>query len=187
MNKAFKWTALSLGTLVGIAHIGVLGHLLKPSHTQTPNIKIPEGPYSSYNITVNRDGYQIEYRADDPLVLESERSMDSDENRTGFLGGRTRTTSEYRSDQYTRNGVRNLGGETTEGGKSVTDIECIVADAGARSQGAMAGNAIAAGVIAPAVSGIPYVGWLAAGWATLLGNEVGASIGSEVGSVFNDC
>ena len=84
-------------------------------------------------------------------------------------------------------GTRNMGGATTEGGKSAKDIECIVADAGARSQGAMAGSAIAAGVAVPAVSGIPYIGWLAGGWALLLGQKAGSELGSQVGEVFNDC
>ena len=54
-----------------------------------------------------------------------------------------------------------MGGASTPGeGKSAKDVECIVADAGARSQGAMAGSAIAAGVAVPAVMNIPYVGWL---------------------------
>ena len=65
--------------------------------------------------------------------------------------------------------------------------ECLVADAGARSQGAMAGTSIAAGVGVPAVIGIPYVGWLAAGWVSLLGGRLGSAAGSTVGSVFNDC
>ena len=51
----------------------------------------------------------------------------------------------------------------------------------------MAGSAIAAGAIVPAVVGIPYIGWLAGGWALLLGQKAGSEIGSEVGSVFNDC
>ena len=55
-----------------------------------------------------------------------------------------------------------------------------MADAGARSQGAMAGTAISTGVIAPAVMNIPYVGWLAAGWANLLGQRVGEAAGSRV-------
>ena len=50
-----------------------------------------------------------------------------------------------------------------------------------------AGTAISGGLIAPAVAGIPYVGWLAGGWALLLGQKVGSEIGSEVGSAFNDC
>jgi hypothetical protein len=70
---------------------------------------------------------------------------------------------------------------------SAKSAECIAADAGARSQGAMAGSAIAAGVVVPAVSSIPFVGWLAGGWALLLGQKAGSSLGSQVGSVFNDC
>ena len=65
--------------------------------------------------------------------------------------------------------------------------ECLVADAGARTQGAMAGSAIAAGVAVPALSSIPYVGWLAGGWALLLGQKAGSELGSQVGTVFNDC
>ena len=86
-------------------------------------------------------------------------------------------------------GVRNMGGAGTLAGegKSAKEVECIVADAGARSQGAMAGSAITAGVVVPAVVNIPYIGWLAAGWATLLGQNVGSAVGSEVGQVFNDC
>ena len=65
--------------------------------------------------------------------------------------------------------------------------ECLVADAGARSQGAMAGTSIAAGLGVPAVIGIPYVGWLAAGWVSLLGNNIGSSAGSLVNSTISDC
>ena len=84
-------------------------------------------------------------------------------------------------------GTRNMGGGTTEQGKSAKEVECIVADAGARSQGAMAGSAIAAGVAVPALSGVPYIGWLAGGWALLLGQKAGSEMGSQVGQVFNDC
>ena len=51
----------------------------------------------------------------------------------------------------------------------------------------MAGSAIAAGVAVPAVASVPYVGWLAGGWALLLGQKAGSELGSQVGSVFNDC
>ena len=80
------------------------------------------------------------------------------------------------------------GGAVADGeGKSAKDIACIVADAGARSQGAMAGSAIAAGVAVPALASVPYVGWLAGGWALLLGQKAGSELGSQVGTVFNDC
>ena len=190
-SSPFKWVALGVGGVFAVAHIGVLGHLLKkePPVQQVPTINLPRGPYSSYTIEAGKEGYRIEYRANDPKVLESERSMDLDREKKGLFGGGSEKRIEYRRDQYTMEGVRNMGGAATlDGeGKSAKDIECIVADAGARSQGAMAGTAISTGVLVPAVMNIPYIGWLAAGWATLLGKQAGESIGSEVGSAFNDC
>jgi hypothetical protein len=190
-SNPFKWVALSVGGVIAIAHIGVLGHLIKkePPVQSAPTINLPRGPYSSYKIKAGKDGYEIEYRADDPKVLSSERSLDIDKNKEGWFGGSSEQRTEYRRDEYTRQGTRNMGGAITQGeeGKSAKDIECIVADAGARSQGAMVGSAITAGVVVPAVMNIPYIGWLAAGWATLLGQNVGNAVGSEVGSVFNDC
>ena len=188
--QPFKWAALTLGTLIGVAHIGVLGHLIKPvEENKLPVINIPAGPYSSYRIISGKDGYEVEYRANDPMVLESERSLNSDETRRGLFGGGTNNRQEYRRDQYTMDGTRNVGGAITPGeeGKSARETECIVADAGSRSQGAMAGSAVATGVLVPAALSIPYVGWLAAGWATLLGQNIGSELGSQVGSVFNDC
>ena len=184
-----KTIAIAAGSVFALAHIGLLGYVLRPTTKiqEPPVINIPRGPYSSYKIQAGKDGYTIEYRSDDPKVLESERSLDLDKEKRGFFGGGTEQRIEYRRDQYTREGTRNIGGATTEEGKSAKDIECIVADAGARSQGAMAGSAIAAGVAAPALSSIPYVGWLAGGWALLLGQKAGSELGSQVGQVFNDC
>ena len=194
MNKALKIASISLGTIIGVAHIGVLGHLinhdpLEAQGPQPPIINIPHGPYSSYKLKAGKDGYEIEFRADDPKVLESNRSLDLDKEKRGLFGGGREQRTEYRSDQYTREGTRNMGGGAIgeEGKIGGVSAECLVADAGARSQGAMAGTAISAGVVVPAVASIPYIGWLASGWALLLGQQAGESIGSEVGSVFNDC
>ena len=121
-------------------------------------------------------------------LWESERSLDVGKEKRGLFGGGTELRNEWRRDQFTREGTRNLGGATDDEGKlTAKKVECIVADAGARSQGAMAGSAIAAGVAVPALASIPYVGWLAGGWALLLGQKAGSSLGSQVGSVFNDC
>jgi len=189
-RSPIKVAVLALGALVGVSHIGLLGYVLRPQEQvqQVPTINIPHGPYSSYRIKAGKDGYEIEYRADDPKVLESERSLRLDQEKRGLFGGGNTNRNEYRRDQYTREGTRNIGGASVDAeGKSVKDIECIVADAGARTQGAMAGSAIAAGAIVPAVVNIPYIGWLAGGWALLLGQKAGSEIGSEVGQVFNDC
>jgi len=192
MNK-LKIAAISVGGVVAFAHIGLLGYVFnrpkQPEIPQVPTINIPKGtPYSSYKIEATKDGYSIEYKANDPTILESSKSLTLDLDKKGFFGGTSEQRTEFRRDQFTMDGVRNLGGESTETqGKSAKDIECIVADAGARSQGAMAGSAIAAGVAVPAVSSIPYVGWLAGGWALMLGQNVGSEVGSQVGQVFNDC
>ena len=193
MKPYLKWTAISLGSVVAIAHIGVLGHLVRrePYRIQVPTINIPRGtPYSSYKIEAGKDGYTIEYKANDPAILESQKSLSLDQEKKGFFGrGGTEVRREWRRDQYTAEGTRNTGGAAVDGeGKlSAKDAECLVADAGARSQGAMAGSAIATGVGVPAVMGIPYVGWLAAGWVSLLGNNIGSSAGSLVNSAISDC
>ena len=191
MKPYLKWTAITVGSVVAVAHIGVLGHLIRrqPERVQVPTINIPSGtPYSSYRIEAGKDGYTIEYKANDPAILESHRSLDLDKDKRGLFGGGSERRTEYRSDQYTMDGTRNMGGAALgEEGKSAKDVECIVADAGARSQGAMAGSAVATGVLVPAVVNIPYIGWLAAGWVSLLGNNIGSEAGSTVNSMISDC
>ena len=192
MKPYLKWTAITVGSVVAVAHIGVLGHLIKrqPERIQVPTINIPSGtPYSSYRIEAGKDGYTIEYKANDPAILESQRSLSLDKDKRGLFGGGSEVRREWRRDQYTAEGVRNIGGASTpdDEGKSALSAECIAADAGARSQGAMAGSAIAAGVGVPAVMNIPYIGWLAAGWVSLLGNNIGSAAGSMVNSAISDC
>lgn len=187
-----KITAIALGAVVGISHVGLLGYVLRdntPTVKQVPTINIPRGDYSSYTIKAGKDGYEIEYRANDPAILESERSLQLDKDKRGWFGGGSEVRNEYRRDQYTMDGTRNIGGgEIGEVGKTGgVSAECLVADAGARSQGAMAGTSIAAGIGVPAVASIPYIGWLAGGWMLLLGQKAGSELGSQVGSVFNDC
>ena len=186
-SSPIKVALLVLGAVVGVSHIGLLGYVVNNGRHEPPVIHFPRGPYSSYKIKAGKDGYEVEYKANDPAILRSERSLQVDKDKRGWFGPTTEKRREYRIDEYTMDGTRNIGGAADGEGKSARDIECIVADAGARSQGAMAGSAIAAGVAVPAVASIPYVGWLAGGWALLLGQKAGSSIGSQVGQVFNDC
>ena len=193
MKPYLKWTAISLGSIVAIAHIGVLGHLVRrqPDRIQVPTINIPRGtPYSSYKIEAGKDGYTIEYKANDPAILESQKSLSLDKEKKGFFGrGGTEVRREWRKDQFTAEGTRNIGsvGGDGEGKLTAKEEECLVADAGARSQGAMAGTSLAAGLAVPAAASIPYVGWLAGGWALLLGQSIGEASGSIVNSMISDC
>ena len=188
-RSPYKWVLLTVGTFFGVAHIGLLGYVFNsPKVPEYPVINFPQGDYSSYEVEATKDGYKIKYKANDPTVLESDSSLHLNRHKKGFFGPTTEMRREYRRDQYTMDGVRNLGGAVDVEGKSFAKTEeCIRADAGARSQGAMAGTAISAGLVVPAVSSIPYIGWLAGGWALLLGQQAGESIGSEIGSSFNDC
>ena len=188
--KPLKTVAIAAGSLFAVAHIGLLGYLIKDNSVpEFPAIQFPNGDYSSYKVEATRDGYKIEYKANDPTVLESDRSLTLDKDKRGLFGPTTEMRREFRRDQSTMDGVRNIGGNVSdaEGKNLAKSEECIRADAGARSQGAMAGTSIAAGVAVPAVASIPYIGWLASGWALLLGQKAGETIGSEVGSTFNDC
>ena len=193
MNKSpFKWVALSVGGVIAVAHIGVLGHLMDMNkkyadRPQYPSINLPTGEYSSYDVNVNREGYTIKYKANDPRVLTSERSLDLEKEKKGLFGGGTEQRREWRRDEYTMDGTRNIGGGADEEGKlSAKDVECIKAEGGAQAQGAMVGTSIVASAT-PMLTGIPYIGWLAVGWANLLGQRAGSSIGSEVSSILNDC
>ena len=193
-KKPSGWKIMisTAGALFAVSHLGLLGYLIdrkaEPELPQVPTINIPRGPYSSYKIQAGKDGYTIEYRANDPKVLESTKTLDLDRDKKGFFGGGSEQRTEYRHDQYTMEGVRNMGGNVGELGKTGgVSAECIAADAGARSQGAMAGSAIAAGVAVPAVASIPYIGWLAGGWALLLGQNIGSEAGSIVNGAISDC
>ena len=190
-KKPSGWKIMisTAGALFAISHLGLLGYLIdrKAEPPSVPAINIPRGPYSSYKIKAGKDGYTIEYRANDPKVLESTKTLDLDRDKKGLFGGGSEQRTEYRHDQYTMEGVRNMGGDVGELGKTGgASAECIAADAGARSQGAMAGTSIAAGVAVPVVSSIPYIGWLAGGWALLLGQNIGSEAGSIVNSAISD-
>ena len=139
----FKWTALGVGGVVAVAHIGVLGHLLGTTkdlamRPQYPNINLPTGQYSSYNVDVNREGYSIRYNANDPKVLQRTTTLDLDKqhNNSGLFG-KTSTGREQREtfvqEQYTMDGHANLqGGETIVGddGKKLTAAEIRMSQTG---------------------------------------------------------
>ena len=148
-----KWATLTVGALFGFAHIGILGHILtKP---QYPEIKFPDGDYSSFTVKSGKDGYQIEYKANDPAILESNRSLSVDKRQERIVW----SYDVIYVVNIVEINIRWMGKEISEvnvsdaeGKNLAKSEECIRADAGARSQGAMAGTSIAAGVAVPAVA-----------------------------------
>ena len=77
-----KWIGISLGTLLGVSHIGMIGMLANRS-SKMPSLNLPVSEYTSYKAKVSMDGYEIEYRANDPKTVN--RVVEVKE-KGGFLG-----------------------------------------------------------------------------------------------------
>ena len=174
-----KWFALGLGGLIGLSHIGMIGSLSN-RESKLPSINLPVGPYTSYKADVSHNGYYIEYKANDPKVLRVERDSNT---KGGFLG--LANNIEKVTEQYTMDGAIHHKPTTTtissNGGKSEA---CIKAIGGAEGTGRLVGSSIGASA-APALSNIPFVGWVAAGWVTMFSGNQGAEIGGQMAEDLN--
>ena len=178
-RSPFKWAALTVGTLFGVAHIGILGHLI--NHRKLPVINPPVGPYTSYKINAGEQGYTVEYSANDPKVMGVRRSIEKENGFFG-IGGRSDVITE---EEYTMDGGRHLqGGEL--GKLTAQDAACLKAEGAGESTGRMVGASVGAAA-APWFTGIPYVGWLMSGWAVMLGQDTGAEVGAEIATIAMDC
>lgn len=190
-RSPFKWVLLGVGGLVAVAHIGALGHLMKMTEKyadrpQYPSINLPTGEYSSYDVKVGKEGYEIRYNANDPKVLVRQSDLDMKSSKKGFFGSsQSLEKKEYIRKEYTMNGELN-GGNDPEGKLSAEKLSCIKSEGSGESTGAIVGASMTSG-LAPVLTGIPYVGWLAAGWATMLGQNVGSNFGGEIAKSVSGC
>ena len=187
-----KWIGISLGTLVGVSHIGMIGFIATRNNNKLPNINIPVTPYSSYVASVSEDGYKISYSANDPKVMMTTEDVVKP---SGFLGFGKKTTQIVR--EYTMDGAFHHGGpvssptawidpsaQGTGQGPSDKTIACIKAIGGAENTGRLVGTSVGTAA-APSVSGIPFVGWVVAGWIAMFGGEQGAEIGGNMAQDLN--
>ena len=175
----FKWAALTIGTLFGIAHIGVLGHLI--TRKELPIINLPVGDYTSYTVEVGKEGYKIQYNSNDPKVMTTKKDIIK---RNGFfgIGGKSDVKT---NEEYTMDGAKHhQGGDV--GKLSAKTEDCIKAVGGGESAGRIVGTSLGTAA-APVFTGIPYVGWLISGWAVLLGQDKGAEIGADIATFNKDC
>ena len=54
-----KWIGLSLGVLVGVSHIAMIGMIATNKEEKgLPVVTIPEGDYGSFRADVTKDGYK---------------------------------------------------------------------------------------------------------------------------------
>ena len=179
-----NWTkigAITLGALVGLSHIGMIGMISRKS--EFPVVNVPVGPYTSYMVEADKEGYRISYKANDPKVMRVERDL---KEKGGFLGlanENTRTYEEYTMDGSKHLQYQKLGDDISASGKSEACIEAIGSGKGT---GRMVGASVGAAV-APAFTNIPFVGWVIAGAATMMGMDAGAEVGGEMAKSFADC
>ena len=172
-----KWIGLSLGGILGLSHIGLIG--LVANRNQFPQLNLPISDYTSYTVEAGKDGYRINYRANDPKVMEVMKDV---ERPAGFLGlGKSKV---YSSEEYTMDGSRHLSSRS--GSKmSAAQEQCIKAAGGGEQTGRIVGGSVGAAVGTSGLATIPYVGWVLAGAATVLGMEQGAEIGGSMAKDFS--
>jgi len=191
-----KWIGLSLGTVIGISHIGMIG-LLANRESKLPSLDIPVGDYTTYQAEVTEDGYKIAYKANDPKTAFITKDI---KEKGGFLGLANETTQV--TEEYFLDGKTNQGGAVSNSrswldqkpGLTAAQAEemntirkseaCIKAIGGAEGTGRLVGTSVGAAA-APAVSSIPFVGWVAAGWIAMFGGEQGANIGGNMAEDLN--
>ena len=180
MNNKWKWISIgTVGSLFALSHIGMIGMLSRQS--KFPQLNLPVGPYTAYTVKAGKEGYLINYRANDPLIMGVRKNVDRP---AGFLGlGRSKTNYE---EQYTMDGSRHLEGRD-QGNLSAAQVECIKAAGGGESTGKIVGGSIGAAVGTTGIASIPYVGWVLAGAATMLGMEQGGEIGGQMAMDFAGC
>ena len=191
-----KWFALGVGGLVGLSHIGMIG-MVANRKDGVPKLDIPVGPYTSYVVQADKEGYKISYTANDPKTAYITKDI---KEKGGFLGLANNTQKVV--EEYFMDGQINQGGAVSnhrswlDGQPGLTQGEateitaarkseaCIKAIGSAEGTGRLVGTSIGASA-APALSGIPFVGWVAAGWGAMFGGNQGADIGGTMAEDIN--
>ena len=190
-----KWFALGLGGIIGLSHIGLIGMVSRKNNL--PIINPPVGPYSSYQAEVNKEGYRITYKANDPKTMFITKDI---KNKAGFLGLGNNTSKVV--EEYVMDGQTNQGGAvsnprswmdqppglTQEQANEITAARkseaCVKAIGSAEGTGRIVGTSVGAAA-APTLSSIPFVGWVAAGWVAMFSGNQGAEIGGNMAEGLN--
>ena len=173
-----KWLTISLGAVLGISHIGMIG-LLSNRESKLPSLDIPVGPYTSYLAEVNKEGYRISYKANDPKTMYITKDI---KKKGGFLG--LANNIEKVTEEYTMDGAVHTKSGSINSIASNKSEACIKAIGGAEGTGRLVGSSVGAAA-APSLSSIPFVGWVAAGWVTMFSGNQGAEIGGSMAEDLN--
>ena len=190
-----KLFSIGLGGVIGLSHIGLIGMVSRKNNL--PVISPPVGPYTSYIVSADKDGYQISYTANDPKTAFITKDIKTKGGFLGLANENTQITEEYFMDGQTNQGgpVSNnrswldqppgLSDEQVKELNSYRKSEaCIKAIGSAEGTGRLVGTSVGAAA-APTLSSIPFVGWVAAGWVAMFGGNQGAEIGGTMAEDLN--
>jgi len=175
-----NWTALGLGTFLGISNIGLMGALINQG--SLPVVDFPVGSYTSYEMEATKNGYKIRYNANDPKVMIKTENIVKPSG--GLFSKNTTTVDLY--EEYTMNGKVHLEGGDNASKLTAKEIACIKAEGAGGSTGGVIGASVGAQA-APSLSNIPIIGWVAGGWATMFGQKTGANLGGDIAKAIEGC
>ena len=182
MNK-IKWISVGVvGSLFAVSHIGMIGYIAtREKEPPLPSLDIPVGPYTSYKVSVAKDGYVISYRANDPKTMYKTTKV---KEKGGFLG--LANENKEIVEEYTMDGDVHIKKQYQVSSSTTSDKSeaCIKAIGSAEGTGRLVGTSVGAAA-APTVSGIPFVGWVVAGWVAMFGGDQGAEIGGNMAEDLN--
>ena len=143
-----NWTALGLGTFLGVSNIGLMGALINQG--SLPVVDFPVGSYTSYEMEATKDGYKIRYNANDPKVMVKTENVVKPSS--GLFSKGATTVDLY--EEYTMNGKVHLDGGDDASKLTAKEIACIKAEGAGGSTGGVIGASVGAQA-APALSNIP--------------------------------
>ena len=182
MSK-IKWISVGVvGSLFAVSHIGMIGYIAtREKEPPLPSLDIPVGPYTSYKVSVAKDGYVISYRANDPKTMYKTTKV---KEKGGFLG--LANENKEIVEEYTMDGDVHIKKQYQVSSSTTSDKSeaCIKAIGSAEGTGRLVGTSVGAAA-APTVSGIPFVGWVVAGWVAMFGGDQGAEIGGNMAEDLN--
>ena len=177
-SKINKIIIGSLGIVFGLSHLALIQSTVNRK-SSLPIINLPIGPYTSYVASVTEKGYTIRYKSHSPKIIGNEKLIDKP---AGFLGlGKAEIKTFEQSVAGEGSGSVSESSELTE-----KQIACIKAEGSGEATGKLAAASITA-PITPALTEIPYVGWLVAGFFNMFGQKQGAEIGGQMARDFKDC
>ena len=194
MEYKWKWVSIGVvGSLFAVSHIGMIG-MLANKESKFP--QIPVGDYTSYNVMSGKDGYSISYKANDPTIMSVNKDIKSKGGFLGLANNTTRVTEEYVMDGAHHQGGPTSNhrswqdpstmGDSSEKKISARTVACIEAAGGGRSTGKIVGGSVGAAV-GSGLASVPFVGWVLAGAATMMGMEQGGNIGADMAQIGKDC